>query len=219
MLVDLEKTAKELAPEIARRLLGAADPSRNEADFRREAAQVFEDAAARAEVSLAVRDEYRVFCGRVDSVYNRLVIEYERPGVLREHNAAPGNKHAIQQVKDYILGVAKRERREAHRLAGVAMDGRRLIFVRRVGEGWAEEEPVETSPASVERFLRLLFALARGAALVPENLVEDFGPKTLRAQRAARALYGALHRSKHPLVGKLFEQWGAFFSEATDYKE
>jgi hypothetical protein len=50
-------------------------------------------------------------------------------------NRQPGNKHAIGQVKDYIRGVAQRERREAHRLAGVAMDGRRFIFVRRVGEG------------------------------------------------------------------------------------
>lgn len=34
-----------------------------------------------------------------------------------------------------------------------------------------------------------------------------------------RALYAALHSSKHPLVAKLFEQWRLFFSEATDYKE
>jgi len=219
MSQDVEKIAKRLAPEIARRLLSAADASRNEADFRREASRIFEDAAARADVRLAVRDEYRVFCGRVDSVYNRLAIEYERPGVLRERNTSPGNKHAIQQLKDYILGLGKRERREARRLAGVAMDGERFIFVRRVGEGWAVEEAVDTSPASVERFLRLLFALAVGAALVPENLIDDFGPKKLKAQRACRALYGALRRSRHALVSKLFEQWRAFFSEATDYKE
>jgi len=216
---DLEQMAKDLAPEVARRMLAAADPSRTEADLRREAALILEDVAARADVRLAVRDEYRVFCGRVDSVYNRLVIEYERPGVLRERNTSPGNKHAVAQVKDYILGVAKRERREAHRLAGVAMDGQRFIFVRRVGEGWVIEEPVETSPVSVERFLRLLFALAVGAALVPENLIDDFGPKTLKAQRACRALHGALRRSKHTLVSKLFEQWRLFFSEATDYRE
>lgn len=216
---DLEKIANQLAPDVARRMLAAAQASRTEADFRREAALILEDVASKAGVVLTAREEYHVARGRVDSVYNRLVIEYERPGTLGERKAAPGNKHAIGQVKDYILGVAQRERREAHRLAGVAMDGRRFIFVRRVGEGWAEEDPVETSPASVERFLRLLFALAQGAALVPENLIEHFGPKTLLAQRAARALYGALHRRQHPLVGKLFDQWGTFFSEATDYKE
>jgi len=219
MPIDLEKTAKELAPEISRRLLAAADPKKTEADFRREAAIILDDAASRAGVVMIVRDEFQVARGRVDSVYNRLVIEYERPGVLRERNSSPGNKHAIEQVKDYILGVAKRERREAARLAGVAIDGKRLIFVRRVGEGWSEEDPIETSPASVERFLRLLFALAVGAALVPENLLIDFGPKTLRARQATQALYAALHRSKHQLVEKLFEQWRTFFSEVTDYKE
>ena len=219
MPIDLEKTAKELAPEISRRLLAAADPKKTEADFRREAAIILDDAASRAGVVMTVRDEYQVARGRIDSVYNRLVIEYERPGVLRERNSSPGNKHAIEQVKDYILGLAKRERREVVRLAGVAIDGRRLIFVRRVGDGWAEEDPVETSPASVERFLRLLFALAVGAALVPENLLADFGPKTHRARQATQALYAALHSSKHPLVGKLFEQWQIFFSEVTDYKE
>jgi SAM-dependent methyltransferase len=215
----LEKIAKELAPDVARRMLAAAHASRTEADFRREAALILEDAASKAGVVLTARDEYHVARGRVDSVYNRLVIEYERPGTLGERNSGPGNRHAIGQVKDYVLGVAQRERREAHRLAGVAMDGHRFIFVRRVGEGWAEEDPVDTSPASVERFLRLLFALAQGAALVPENLIEDFGPKTLRAQRAARALYAALHRRKHRLVEKLFDQWRTFFSEVTDYKE
>ncbi len=54
---------------------------------------------------------------------------------------------------------------------------------------------------------------------MPENLVTDFGPKTIQAQRAVRALYTALHSSKHPLVTKLFEQWRLFFSEATDYSE
>jgi SAM-dependent methyltransferase len=219
MAINLESIAKELAPEISRRLLAAADPKKTEADFRREAALILDHVASRAGVAMTVRDEYQVARGRVDSMYNRLIIEYERPGTLRERNSSPGNKHAIEQVRDYILGVAKRERREAVRLAGVAIDGKRFIFVRRVGEGWSEEDPVETSPASVERFLRLLFALAVGAALVPENLLTDFGPKTPRARQATQALYAALHRSKPPLVTKLFEQWQTFYSEVTDYKE
>lgn len=67
--------------------------------------------------------------------------------------------------------------------------------------------------------MRLLFSLSTGAAMVPENLVNDFGPQNIRAQEAVRALYTAMHSTKHPLVAKLFEQWRQFFSEATDYKE
>lgn len=214
-----QEAALRLAQRFAERLLSIARPEGTEADFRREVARLLDEAVAEVGVPLNVREEYHVARGRADAVYNRLVIEYERPGTLSEKLSAKGNQHAVQQVKDYILGVAARERREAHRLAGVAMDGHYFIFVRRVGEGWAVEEPVPTTPGSAERFLRLLFSLAAGAALIPENLIEDFGPKNIEAQRAVRIIYRTLHSSRHPLVEKLFEQWRLFFSEATDYKE
>lgn len=219
MTVNIEAIAAEQAPRVAEELLRIARRRGTEADFRREAARLLEEAGARAGLTIVPRDEFSVARGRVDSVYNRLVLEYKRPGVIRPSNEGRSNQEVVQQVKGYILDVAKRERWEAQRLAGVATDGLYFIFVRRVGEGWSVEDPARVNPASSERFLRLLFSLSAGAALVPENLVEDFGPKTLRAQRAVRALYTALHASKHPLVLKLFEQWRLFFSEATDYKE
>lgn len=219
MSVEIERIAAEQSRGVSDQLLRIAKRGGTEADFRREAARVLEGAAARAGLTIVPRDEFSVARGRVDSVYNRLVLEYKRPGVIRESNEGRTNQDIISQVKDYILDVAKRERREAQRLAGVAIDGFHFIFVRRVGEGWSVDDPAPVNAAATERFLRLLFSLSSGAALVPENLVEDFGPRTLRAQRAVRALYTALHASKHPLVIKLFEQWRLFFSEATDYKE
>lgn len=219
MSVEVEAVAAERAREVAGELRRIAKRGGTEADFRREAARLLEGAGTRAGLTIVPRDEFSVARGRVDSVYNRLVLEYKRPGVIRESNEGRSNQEVIKQVKDYILDVAKRERREVQRLAGVATDGFFFIFVRRVGQGWSVDDPAPVNPASTERFLRLLFSLSAGAALVPENLVEDFGPKTLRAQRAVRALYTALHASKHPLVIKLFEQWRLFFSEATDYKE
>lgn len=216
---EVETIAAGEARAVANELLRIANRGGTEADFRRETARVLEKAAARAGLTIVPRDEFSVARGRVDSVYNRLVLEYKRPGVIRESNKGSSNRGIINQVKNYILDVAKRERREAQRLAGVATDGFYFIFVRRVGEGWSVDEPASVNPASTERFLRLLFSLSAGAALVSENLVEDFGPRTIRAQRAVRALYTALHGSKHPLVAKLFEQWRNFFSEATDYKE
>jgi len=219
MSLDLEQIAVDQARSVADRLRRAASQGGTEADFRREVARILEEVGAVASLTIAPRDEFSVARGRVDSVYNRLVLEYKRPGVLKATNSNRTNQAVIQQVKDYILDVAKREKREAHRLAGIATDGHFFIFVRRVGEGWSVDEAAPVNAASVEHFLRLLFALSVGAALVPENLVEDFGPRTLRAQRAVRSIYATLHSSKNPLVGKLFEQWRLFFSEATDYKE
>ena len=185
----LENLAQQLAERFSSTLLQIARTHTGEADFRREAARLFEEIAEQADIKLDVRDEFRIAKGRVDAVYNRLVIEYEHPGALRHERGKGGNPHAVQQVKDYILGVAKKHRREESRLAGVAMDGHYFIFVRRVGEGWIEDDPVPTNAASAAYFLRLLFSLSVGAALVPENLINDFGPKTLQAQRAVRAIY------------------------------
>jgi len=219
MPIELEDTASELAPKVAKLLANAARAGGTEADFRREASRILEEAGAEAGLSIIPRDEFSVARGRVDSVYNRLILEYKRPGVLGDKNGSKANKDVIQQVKNYILDVAKKERREAQRLAGVAMDGLYFIFVRRVGEGWAVDDPLPVNAHSTEQFLRLLFALAAGAALVPENLIQDFGPKHMRTQQAVRAIYRAFASSKNPLVKKLFEQWRQFFSEATDYKE
>ncbi|MEW6230478.1 MAG: hypothetical protein AB1700_20730 [Bacillota bacterium] len=216
MAAELDKAAAELAPTVTERLLRAARVGGTEADFRREAAQVLEEAGSKIGLTVIPREEFSVARGRVDSVYNRLVLEYKRPGLLAPRSDAKINRETVQQVKDYITDVALRERREAQRLAGVATDGFFFIFVRRVGEGWSDPEVLPVNQASVERFLRLLFALSAGAALVPENLVSDFGPRTWRAQRAVRALYAVLNGSRHPLVARLFEQWRVFFGEATD---
>jgi SAM-dependent methyltransferase len=219
MPTDPEAKSAELAPSVARQLVQAAQRASNEAEFRGEVSRILESAGAAAGLTIVPREEFSVARGRVDSVYNRLILEYKRPGILRDSNDNRTNRDVIKQVKDYILDVGKRERREAARLAGVATDGFHFVFVRRVGEGWTVDDPVKVNAASTERFLRLLFSLSTGAALVPENLVDDFGPKHRRTQTAVRAIYRGLMTSKSPLVGKLFQQWRVFFAEATDYKE
>ncbi|WP_258358482.1 N-6 DNA methylase [Moorella sulfitireducens] len=219
MVTDLEQMAAQLGPVVARELLTAASWGRTESDFRREATRILEEAGVAAGLTIIPRDEFAVARGRVDSVYNRLILEYKKPGVIKPSNQGRRNNDIIQQVKDYINDVAARERRDVQRLAGVALDGHYFIFVRRVGEGWSVDDPVPVNPASTTRFLRLLFSLATGAALVPENLLADFGPLTLRAQRAVQAFYQAIHNPGHPLVARLYEQWHLFYGEVTEYRE
>jgi SAM-dependent methyltransferase len=222
--VEVETIAAEQARGVAEELLRIARRGGTEADFRREAARILEDAAKKAGMDISPRDEYSVASGRIDSLYNKLVIEYKAPGKLKESNEGRTNQEIIAQTQGYILDVAKKQKKEAHRLAGVVTDGCYFIFIRRFGESWAVDEPEAVNATSTERFLRLLFTLSKGAALIPENLIENFGPETMRAWRAVRALYQALHRHTsrdkgNPLVVKLFEQWRVFFGEATDYKE
>src|ERR1700674_2131781 len=216
---DLDQLAADEAPRFAKDLKELARRGGSEADFRREAAKLFDETAAAVGLAISPRDEYHVARGNVDSVYNRLILEYKRPGLLRSTNASVLNNKAIDQVKGYIVDVAVRERREANRVAGVVTDGFYLIFVRRVGDGGSVDEAAPINDSSGERLLRLLFSLSTGAALIAENLVEDFGPRQWRAKTAVRAIYRGFSSSKSALVEKLFVQWRQFFSEATDYKE
>jgi SAM-dependent methyltransferase len=215
---DLEQLANEHGALVADELGTAARRGGTEGDFRREAERVFDAVTSAVGLTVTPHTEYSVAHGRVDAVYNRLIIEYKKPGTIRP-GSARSNSALVNQVKGYIEEVASREHREAQRLAGVALDGYHFLFVRRVGEGWSLEDPVPVNSASTSRFLRLLFSLATGHALIVENLIERFGPATYHARRAVKSLYDALNASPQPLVKKLFEQWRIFFSEATDYGE
>lgn len=212
------------APEITRRIRDAATANPgNEARFRSLFAQVIEPWANALDIPLLAREERTLATGRADATYNRLVIEYEAPGRLRDNCEHGATAHAIQQAKDYVEGVARAERQQIHRLIGVVIDGCYFIYVRKVEGHWTDPEVEPVNEQSVARFLRLLVSLTSGKALLPENLLQDFGSNTIYAQRIASSLYQGLSRTLEDghvdLVDKLFEQWQTFFGEVTGYEE
>ncbi|RMH30837.1 MAG: SAM-dependent DNA methyltransferase [Nitrospirae bacterium] len=212
------------AAEITRRIREAAAISnRNEARFRTLFAQIIEPWAQNLDIPLLVREERTLATGRADATYNRMIIEYEAPGSLRDNVSHHPTAHAIQQAKDYVEGVGRQERQPIHRLIGVVIDGHYFIYVRKVEGHWIDPEIEEVNEHSVARFLRLLVSLVSGKALLPENLVRDFGSNTLYAQRIASSLYrslsGTLDDNQADIVDKLFEQWRTFFGEVTGYEE
>ncbi|MDX9911427.1 MAG: N-6 DNA methylase [Phycisphaerales bacterium] len=212
------------APEITRRIREAASANPgNEARFRSLFAQVIEPWANALDIPLLAREERTLATGRADATYNRLVIEYEAPGRLRDNCEHAATAHAIQQAKDYVEGVARAERQQIHRLIGVVIDGCFFIYVRKVDGHWTDPEVEPVNEQSVARFLRLLVSLTSGKALLPDNLLQDFGSNTIYAQRIASSLYQGLSRTlddgQVDLVDKLFEQWQTFFGEVTGYEE
>jgi hypothetical protein len=215
-LREIEKAGKPLAKAIAK---AAAEHPGNETAFRRQFANLIDDLAEQQGITLSLREEYTLATGRADAAYNRFIVEYEPPGSLRKSKSNRATAHAVQQVKDYIEGVTKEERQKIHRLAGVATDGHFYVFVRHVDEQWAIDDPVEVNEHSTAYLLRLLFSLTSGRALIPRNLIDDFGSRNLVAQQCARALYNSLEGNPPKLVGKIFEQWQTFFGEVTGYEE
>jgi methylase of polypeptide subunit release factors len=211
----LERTEqiRKQSPRFAELVKAAAAQSRNEAEFERQINNEIERLSKWLGVNLLFYEQYTLIDGRADAVYNRLVIEYEKPGVLRDNLNHKQTAHAVEQVKAYIEGLAKAERHDRDRLLGVAFDGHYFIFVRYHQGRWNVEPPLAVNEASCERFLRALFSLASGRALIPQNLVEDFGNQNVLSQQVTAALYRALARHPDGLTARLFEQWRLFFGE------
>jgi len=219
MDIDTEKEIRTVAPHLAKEIQKAAQESHNEAEFRTKVAHFIEDFAEKARLPIYLREEYTLVNGRADAVYNRLVIEYEHPGSLREDNSYRTNQHAISQVKGYIEGIVRKERHKPERLAGVVLDGHYLIFVRSKEGVWHVDSPLKVANYSVEHFLKLLASLSTELALIPENLIRDFGENTIVSRKAVSSLFDALIDVTNPKVKTLFEQWSLQFSEVCDYEE
>jgi hypothetical protein len=195
----------------------------NEAEFRQPIDQLLGEFCAEAELNPLAHAEYTLATGRADAVFNRLVIEYERPGTLSDKLSHRATAHAVDQVKRYLTGLARRQRHELTRMAGIVFDGHYIIFVRyRMGD-FAIEGPVSVNRELLERLLRWLAGTASGIALTAENLNRDFSIEQLRTQNILRALMqglmNALVKSPDQMVTNLFKQWRTFFSQSIDYSE
>ena len=216
--MDIETEIKERAPDLALHIQQAAASSHNEAEFRTKITQLIDNLAGELKLPIYLREEYTLLEGRADAVYNRLVLEYKAPGVLRESNSHKSNQDIIEKVKDYIRGLVRRERHKPERLAGAVLDGNYFIFLRTKEGVWHIDSPLKVDDYSTEYFLKLLTSLSKELALIPENLVRDFGENTTVSRKAVSSLYKALTDTQNPKVKKLFEQWSLQFGEVCDYE-
>lgn len=216
---ETELNLKDAAKKLLKATQAVAKPGVVEQTFRVAFQAAVVEAARDLGITLNAVDEFRMIEGRADTVYNRLVIEYERPGFLKLQNKHGNNVHAIGQVKDYIGGLHRRERHKMERYAGVVCDGNHFIFLRYREGDWHVEPPVPVDVYSCERFLSYLFALQTELATTPQNLLRDFGENTPCSRRCVSALYQCLTTFKNAKIGALYRQWALTFSEICGYEQ
>jgi len=152
------------------------------------------------DLNLEPRDELILAYGRADTIYNRLILEYKRPGSIKKDNGR--NRQIIAQVQGYIEDYAVKERWEEPSLFGVAFDGLHFLFIHKIRR-WIIEEPVEINAGSLERFFLILSKLVGKTALLPNFLIRDFAVgigSTGIAAQAIKAFYFALTTNVHPKV-------------------
>jgi hypothetical protein len=221
-MVDHESLIKAYAQKLFETCQALAPQKLSEAEFRRPIDNLLEEFAQKAGLGPLLRVERTLTGrGRADAVLNRLVIEYEQPGKLSPNLTDTATAHAVDQVKRYLASLAKEDRHQLTRLAGIAFDGQYIVFVRYYAGKFQIERPVEANLPALQRLLQWLSGTGPGIALTAHNLHRDFAMEQLRTQKILHALYKGLQNAlpQHPMVQNLFEQWRLFFSQSIDYTE
>jgi len=208
---DIVKKIKEAAKEAA------STPNHPEAKLRERVAPIWDDyiRSKRINLNFSPRDERQLANGRADTVFNRLILEYKKPGSIHPNNEK--NRKLIGQVQGYIQDLAEEERWKEERLLGVVFDGKYFLYIQKKHGRWIPEEPESVSEKSLEKFFLYLEKLTGKAALVPENLIKDFavgaGSLNYVASNTIKAFYFALTKNVDPKVEAFFKQWANQFAE------
>jgi len=212
----LDARAKRLAEVIK----AAAKPGILEAPFRKVVEAHLIEVAKDAKIDLVPHTEVTMgTSGRADTIYNRFIVEWEKPASFRPNNNALKNSESITQVKRYGDSLYWRTKEKVGRIVGCCTDGHYFIFLSKPAHDWIPSEPVPVTPETCQRFLDYFFSLQSGVALIPQYLSEDFSSDNIRTKRAVHSLYDTL--SKHiasPSLEAVFNQWAQFFGSVTEYE-
>jgi len=175
-----------------------------------------------AGIELKGQHEFTLASGRVDSVYQCVIIEYKNPssaGAKIGPNAnSPGAKKVVEQIKKRFYDMRTEHGHALNTLFGVGLDGKHFIFVRYREDKWQVQDPVEVNKISAEQFLWALFNMGtKGKPFSPEYLAGDFGSDAKPAQDGICALYNAIATTTHPKAQVFFSQWKILFGEVCGY--
>ncbi|MGD0037967.1 MAG: N-6 DNA methylase [Bacteroidota bacterium] len=212
----MELDFKEIAKKINKAAKDAGNTAHNsEARLRELVTPLWQEylKSQQIDFNFVARDELILANGTPDTVFNRLILEYKKPGIIKPSNAK--NRVVITKVQGYIEDLAAKEGWKQERLLGVAFDGVYFLFIRKIRR-WIIEEPIPVNERSVERFFLTLKSLTGKTALIPEFLIRDFAVGTSStgiATRAIKAFYFALTNNVHPKVKVFFDQWAVQFAE------
>jgi SAM-dependent methyltransferase len=215
--MHIDSVIKARASGFATAMRNAAELATKEAEIRIVCEQQLALIQADAGIKLEAKHEFTVASGFVDSVYDRVLIEYKNPSTsarIGASLASAGSQKLVAQIQSRFGDIEAEHGHQLTSLLGVGCDGRHFIFVRWRDGDWSVQDPVPVTPHTCERFLRALFNLGtKGKAFTPAQLAEDFGSSSPTARQAIQSLYNAISATKDPKVQVLFHEWRIHFSE------
>lgn len=219
---SLDELIGRKAIEFADQIKAAAAMADKEEEIRIETEKQLAFIQREAGIKLEGKHEFTVASGRIDSVYDRVIIEYKNPSSpgtrIGSRSDTPGAKKVVKQIQNRFRDMKKEHGHGLNSLLGVGLDGNNFIFVRFRDDKWQIQEPVEVNKYSAERFLWALFNLGiKGKPFSQEYLSGDFGSEARLTRDGIRTLYNAISETANPKAQTFFKQWKILFGEVCGY--
>jgi len=219
---SLDELIAKRAGEFADQMREVASVAGKEEEIRIETEKQLAFIQKEAGIQLEGRHEFTVASGHIDSLYDRVIIEYKNPSSpgarIGPTSDSAGSKKVVEQIKKRFYDMRAQHRQPLNTLFGVGFDGVRFIFVRFREDKWQVQDPVDVNKHSAFRFLWALFNLGeKGRPFSPEYLAGDFGSEAKLAQDGVRAFYDTISATDHPKAQTFFRQWKILFGEVCGY--
>ena len=191
-----------------------------EANFRTDIAIILNDIFEDLEINQKIipEQEYSVANGRIDSLYENIILEYKAPKKI-SNKSLENNRKFIVQLKEQMTGLAKKNKIEKGTILGTIFDGFNIIYIKYKNDVWNISGPFEANLEAIELFLKRLLSLSiEKKALTIENLLKDFNSKSLVTKNFIKLLYKKISTNTKSNKSKLlFEQWKSLFREVCGY--
>jgi len=218
----LDEVIKKSAKVFAESLSSIAAKAKKEEEIRIATEHQLALLQHAAGIKLEGKHEFTVASGFVDSVYDRVIIEYKNPASAGSKIGpsldSSGTKKVIAQIKSRFADLQEEHGQPLNSLFGVGLDGRYFLFVRVRDEKWSIQDPVPVTQYSAERFIRALFNLGlKGKPFTADQLASDFGAGADLARSAVRTLYEAIGATKSAKAQMFFNEWKIHFGEVCGY--
>ena len=222
MTTSIEHAVTRSAEEFSARLTAVAATATKEEPIRIEVEKLLHTLQAQVGISLEGQHEFTLAKGFVDSVYDRVIIEYKNPASpshrIGPKSSSPGTQRVVDQIKKRFTDMNSELGHPLNSLFGVGLDGRRFVFVRYRDGRWDIRDPLPVNTHSTRTFLWALFNLGtKGKPFSPEYLSSDFGSDSPLAQSGINAFYSAITSTDDPKAQIFFRQWRVLFGEVCGY--
>lgn len=220
---SLDELIAQKAAEFADQIKAAAAMADKEEEIRIAAERQLAFIEKATGIKLEGKHEFTVASGRVDSVYDRVIIEYKNPkspgARIGPKADSPGSKKVVEQIKKRFYDMQSELGHPLNTMFGVGLDGNYFIFIRYRDGKWQVQEPVDVNKYSAETFLWALYNLGqKGRPFSPQYLAGDFGAGSPLAQSGVRAIYEAISSTNHPKAQVFFSQWKLLFGEVCGFE-